>query len=167
MTSTPATSTLATSTPATPIHAFLAGTGTDGAGRTLATVLAFDDLRIEAVHDFIQWCFPLAQASRAVPGAPVLTPAEADAIRADPAAREGLRAALARMRRFYVGTDRWLAPHDHNHLRITRILTATRDLLGAAEAQDFHAFATLRNAQAGSPINPASLAFWADAAGRP
>ncbi|TXM66021.1 hypothetical protein FV226_04750 [Methylobacterium sp. WL12] len=159
MTSTPATS--------TPIHAFLAGTGTDGSGRTLATVLAFDDLRIEAVHDFIQWCFPLAQASRAVPGAPVLTPAEADAIRADPAAREGLRAALARMRRFYVGTDRWLVPHDHNHLRITRILTATRDLLGAAEAQDFHAFATLRNAQAGSPINPASLAFWADAAGRP
>lgn len=161
------TSIPAISTPAPPIHAFLAGTGTDGAGRTLATVLAFDDLRIEAVHDFIQWCFPLAQASRAVPGAPVLTQAEADAIRADPAAREGLRAALARMRRFYAGTDRWLAPHDHNHLRITRILTATRDLLGAAEAQDFHAFATLRNAQAGSPINPASLAFWADAAARP
>ena len=161
------TSTEATSTPATPIHAFLAGIGTDGAGRTLATVLAFDDLRIEAVHDFIQWCFPLAQASRAVPGAPVLTPVEAAVIQADPAAREGLRAALARMRRFYAGNDRWLAPHDHNHLRISRILMAVRNLLGEAEAQDFHAFATARNAQAGSPINPASLAYWADAAGRP
>ena len=149
------------------IHAFLAGRGTDGAGRTLATVLAFDDLRIEALHDFIQWCFPLEQASRAVPGAPVLTTAEAEAIRIDPAAREGLRAALARMRRFYAETDRWLAPHDHNHLRITRILTAIRSLLGAAEAQDFYAFATARNAQGGSPINRASLAFWAEAAGRP
>ena len=149
----------------TPIQAFLAGGGTDGAGRTLATVLAFDDDRIEAVHDFIQWCFPLEQASRAVPGAPVLTPAEADSIRRDPAAHEGLRAALARMRRFYADTDRWLAPHDHNHLRITRILTAIRDLLGEAEAQDFYAFATARNAGAGSPINPASLAFWAAAVG--
>lgn len=150
----------------TPLHAFLAGSGTDGAGRTLAAVLAFDDLRIEAVHDFIQWCFPLGQASRAVPGAPVLTTAAADAIRADPAAREGLRAALARMRRFYEDTDRWLAAHDHNHLRITRILTATRDLLGDSETQDFHAFVTARNAQAGSPIDPASLQFWAGAAGR-
>ena len=149
-----------------PIHAFLAGSGTDGAGRTLAAVLAFDDLRIEAVHDFVQWCFPLGQASRAVPGAPVLIPAEADAIRADPAARAGLVAALARMRRFYAETDRWLAPHDHNHLRITRILTAVRTLLGPEAARDFHAFVTARNAQAGAPINPASLAFWAEAVGR-
>ena len=54
------------------IHDFLRGTGCDGRGRRLADVLAFDDARIEGVHDFIQWLFPLAEASRAVPGAPVL-----------------------------------------------------------------------------------------------
>jgi hypothetical protein len=147
------------------IHAFLAGTGCDGAGRSLADVLAFDDARIEGVHDFIQWCFPLPEASRAVPGAPVMTAAEAEAIRADPQAREGLTAALARMRRFYAGTDFWLGPYDHNHLRISRILSAVRALLGAEAALDFHAFATARNAEAGSPVNSESLRFWSRAAG--
>lgn len=152
--------------PSGPVHAFLAGSGTDGAGRRLAAVLAFDDARIEAVHDFIQWCFPLPEPSRVVPGAPVLTRAEADAIRADPKARDGLRAALERMRRFYRDTESWLGRHDHNHLRITRILAAVRALLGEAEARDFHRFATARNAEAGSPIDPASLRFWAAAVGR-
>ncbi|GEP04530.1 opioid growth factor receptor-related protein [Methylobacterium oxalidis] len=145
---------------ALPIHAFLAGSGRDGAGRRLADILAFDDARIEGVHDFIQWCFPLPEASRAVPGAPVLTAAEAAAIRADPAAREGLRAALARMRRFYAGTDGWLRPHDHNHLRITRILAAVRDLASPEEAAEFHAFVAGRNAASGAPVNPGSLRYW-------
>jgi hypothetical protein len=143
-----------------PIHAFLAGTGRDGAGRSLADVLAFDDARIEGVHDFIQWCFPLAEASRGVPGAPVLSPDEAEAIRADSTAREGLRAALARMRRFYAETDGWLRGYDHNHLRITRIVTATRDLLGPHEAAAFHAFVTARDAEAGGPVNRNSLRYW-------
>ena len=148
------------------IQTFLAGEGRDGSGRRLAEVLAFDDVRIEGVHDFIQWCFPLREASRAVPGAPVLTAAEAEAIRTDPRARDGLAAARDRMRRFYADTDFWLCAHDHNHLRITRILTALRDLLGDGSAEVFHAFVTARNAQAGAPINPDSLRYWAQALGR-
>lgn len=147
------------------IHAFLAGRGRDGSGRQLADVLAFDDARIEGVHDFIQWCFPLDAPSRAVPGAPVLSRAEAECIRADPTAQEGLRAALQRMGLFYARTDNWLREYDHNHLRITRILTASRDLLGREAAADFHAFVTSRNDEAGKPINAASLEFWARACG--
>ena len=145
------------------IHAFLRGDGTDARGRRLADVLAFDDAAIEGVHDFIQWLFPLAEASRAVPGSPVLTAGEAAAIRADPKALEGLRAAVARMRRFYEQTDGWLTGFDHNHLRITRIITATRTLLGDAEASAFHAAVTARNAAAGSPVNRQSLRFWQQA----
>lgn len=143
-----------------PIHAFLVGEGRDGAGRLLTDVLAFDDSRIEGVHDFIQWCFPSSEASRAVPGAPVLGAAEAEAIRADPQARAGLAAARDRMRRFYAETDFWLCAHDHNHLRITRILTALRDLLGDGSAEAFHAFVAARNRDAGGPVNPQSLRFW-------
>ncbi|GJE16582.1 hypothetical protein [Methylobacterium marchantiae] len=146
-----------------PIHAFLAGTGRDGARRTLADVVAFDDARIEGVHDFVQWCFPLSEASRAVPGAPVLGSEEADAIRADPIAQEGLRSALARMTEFYTRTDGWLRAYDHNHLRITRILAATRRLLGPDEAAAFHAFVTKRNEDAGSPVNADSLRYWGSA----
>ncbi|AWN46317.1 hypothetical protein DK419_08330 [Methylobacterium terrae] len=148
-----------------PIHAFLAGRGRDGRGRGLADVLAFDDARIEGVHDFIQWLFPLAEASRAVPGAPVLGPAEAEAIRADPAARAGLLAARDRMQRFYAATDGWLTAFDHNHLRITRILTALRDLAGPEEARAFHDAVLRLNDAAGSPVNPGSLDYWRRAVG--
>lgn len=143
-----------------PIHAFLAGHGRDGAGRLVDDVIAFDDAHIEGVHDFIQWCFPLPEASRAVPGAPILDPAQADAIRADPEARASLSRALARMTRFYAETDGWLRAHDHNHLRISRIIAAVRDLVGREPARDFHAFVLARNEQAVSPINPESLRYW-------
>lgn len=149
-----------------PIRAFLSGAGRDGAGRLITEVLAFDDARIEGVHDFIQWCFPLREASRAVAGAPVLSPAEADAIRADPEALAGIEAALARMRLFYGRTEHWLTGFDHNHLRITRILTATRDLLGLDAARDFHAFVLARDEAAGSPVNRQSLRYWAQAVER-
>ncbi|WP_298963199.1 hypothetical protein [uncultured Methylobacterium sp.] len=148
-----------------PIHAFLAGRGRDGRGRLLAEVLAFDDQRLEAVHDFVQWLFPLPEASRAVPGAPVLDPAQAAAIRADPVALAGLRAARDRMARFYAGTDHWLVAHDHNHLRITRILASLRDLVGPDEARAFHDAVAARNRAAGGPVNRDSLGFWERACG--
>lgn len=143
-----------------PIHDFLRGTGRDGRGRRLADVIAFDDARIEAVHDFIQWLFPSAEASRAVPGAPVLGAAEAAAIRGDPQARAGLRAGLERMARFYADTDGWLTGYDHNHLRITRIIAATRDLLSPADAAAFRAGVMARNTASGAPVNRESLRYW-------
>ncbi len=131
----------------------------------MADVVAFDDLRIEAVHDFIQWLFPSEEASRAVPGAPVLGAVEAAAIRGDPQAQAGIRAGLERMARFYADTDGWLTGYDHNHLRITRIIAATRDLLGQAEAATFHSGIMARNTAAGGPVNRESLRYWSAALG--
>ena len=147
------------------IQAFLRGEGRDGRGRLLATVLAFDNATLEAVHDYIQWLFPLREASRAVPGSPVLGQAEATAIRADPVAQQGLRAALTRMARFYAETDEWLTPFDHNHLRITRILAASRDLLGDAAAREFHTRILAMNEAAGAPVNERSREHWRRALG--
>ncbi len=147
------------------VHEFLHGNGRDGRGRLLADVLGFDDRQIEGVHDFIQWLFPLREASRAVPGSPVLDAQEAAAIRADPQAQAGIVAGLERMSRFYADTEGWLAGFDHNHLRITRIITAVRDLLGREEAVAFHELVTDRNAATGSPINAGSLGHWARALG--
>jgi hypothetical protein len=67
------------------------------------------------------------------------------------------------MTRFYGGTAGWLRPHDHNHLRITRILHALRALLGAEEAEAFHVFVLARNAEAGAPVSAESLGYWANA----
>jgi hypothetical protein len=147
------------------IRQFLRGEGPDGQGRRLDEVLAFGDDRIEARHDFIQWLFPLPEPSGAVPGSPVLGAGEAAAIRADPQALAGLRAALARMARFYAATDHWLTRFDHNHLRITRILRASRDLLGREAAVALHAAVMARHEAAGRPVNPGSLAHWERALG--
>lgn len=150
-----------------PIHAFLNGTGRDGRGRALADVLAFDDGQIESVHDFVQWLFPSREASRAVPGSPVLDQREATAIRADPQACAGIAAGLARLSQFYGATDGWLVPFDHNHLRITRIILSVRDLLSRDEAARFHAAILARNAAAGGPVNSESLRHWRRALGSP
>lgn len=148
-----------------PLHAFLAGTGHDGRGRLAADVLAFSDERLEEVHDYIQWLFPLPTRSGAQPGAPVLTQAAIDAIRADRSAQETLGKATERMLRFYRETRWWLTTFDHNHLRITRIIHSLRLLVGPDEARRFHSAMLDLNAAAGSPVNARSLGFWSEAAG--
>ena len=113
--------------------------GRDAAGRTLGEILAWDDDRLEMVHDYIQWVFPTRQPSGVNPFAPLVTGATARAFAADEALRDRLRRALDRMLAFYGLTRRaerieidaarfparartWLNPGNHNHLRLTRIM---------------------------------------------
>jgi hypothetical protein len=142
---------------------FLDGSGVDGAGRSHAEVLALGDRELEARHDFIQWLFPLAEASAAVPGSPVLSAEDVEAIRGSPAAQAALRAGAERMLAFYRATDHWLVPFDHNHLRITRIVRSLRLLVGDAEADAFRAAVLERVRETGGPINARSLGYWAEA----
>ncbi len=146
-----------------PLHAYLAGAGRDGRGRLARDVLAFSDEQLEAVHDYIQWLFPLPTTSVAQPDAPVLTAPEIQAIGADERAIETLRHAADRMLRFYRSTTWWLTWQDHNHLRITRIIRSLNLLLGTQEAQAFHQAILTLNQAADAPVNDRSLRFWADA----
>jgi hypothetical protein len=120
------------------VQNFLAGSGTDSGGRRLAAVLAFSDDELESHHDFIQWLFPLDQASSFNPDAPVLTAYECAELGRDPAVVAGLCQGLARMLAFYglewqaaaivksagwpARSPNWAARPTHNDLRITRIL---------------------------------------------
>ncbi len=148
-----------------PIHAFLSGHGRDGAGRDLETVLAFDDHQLEIRHDYIQWLFPLDTPSSAVPGSPVLKPADITAIRQDATATENLTRARQRMTAFYRDTDHWLVFHNHNHLRITRIITSTGLIATKQAAQAFYDAISARVAQSNNPVSPTSQTFWQDALG--
>lgn len=129
--------------------AFFRGTGTDGAGRRLADVLAWDDEGLESHHDYIQWLFPLRTRSSVHPETPILDEAVIAEFHRDPELRRVLLSALDRMLSFY-GLRRctsprgepiiepssdfeerrrnWLWPNNHNHLRLTRILTCLRIL---------------------------------------
>ena len=127
-----------------PIVAFFGG-GTDDRGRTLAGILSWDDDRLEAVHDYIQWLFPTRQPSGVNPFAPLVADETVAAFARDPALRAALRGAFDRMLAFYglcwsanriqIDADRfasraavWLHPGNHNHLRLTRIMDSLSSL---------------------------------------
>jgi hypothetical protein len=148
-----------------PLGAYLAGVGRDSRGRWAVDVLGSSDDELEAVHDYIQWLFPLPTRSAAQPQSPVLTSAEIEAIRNDLRAAATLKAAAERMLRFYRDTRFWLTSHDHNHLRITRILHSLRLLVGPEEAKAFYMAILALNEEAGTPVNTRSLHYWAEAAG--
>lgn len=155
---------MSTST-AGPLHAYLAGAGRDSRGRLITDVLDYSDERLDSIHDYIQWLFPLPTRSAAQPHSPTLTALEIEAIRLDRRATDNLQRAAHRMLRFYSSTREWLTSHDHNHLRITRIIRSLRLLIGSDDARRFHhAILDLQQA-AGDPVNADSLRFWAEAAG--
>src|ERR1051326_6842308 len=104
------------------IIGFFSGEAPDDEGRYLHDIQRWPDHRLESVHDFIQWMFPLPEPSPVNPDAPVLDAATIAEIRARPELQENLRASWMRMKRFYEGTRHWITPGNHNHLRITRIL---------------------------------------------
>jgi hypothetical protein len=142
------------------VAGFLAGGGVDHAGRAIADVLAFDDATLEARHDFIQWLFPLAEPSGAVPSSPVLSAADVAAIRASAAAQANLRAGAERMLGFYQASGAWLRGYDHNHLRITRIIKSLRLLAGDSEADGFRAAICELARARGARINATTLRYW-------
>ena len=119
------------------------------AGR-LPEIWAWDAARLEGVHDYIQWLFPLPEPSAFNPHAPILDDGDDRDLPHRPGAATAA-AALAelmldfyglalesdangvprieRARDFAAKSAGWLRPGDHNHLRLTRILTSVR-LLG-------------------------------------
>ena len=131
--------------------AFYDGTGVDDRGRTIEDVLAFPPATMETSHDYIQWLFPLDVPSGVMPHAPLVGPDCQPEFAESPTRVATLRRALEHMLDFYglllVNGDapqvvkapsftarsaNWLAPGNHNFLRLTRILKSLR-LLGAGE----------------------------------
>jgi hypothetical protein len=145
------------------LHSFVNGQVADHRGRTVADILALPDTRLETVHDYIQWLFPLPERSGAQPDAPVLTREDIVAIRDDPAALANLRAATERMLAFFRANPHWLRSHDHNHLRISRIIRSLALLVGPDEARAFRAAVLAMNKEAGSPVDPGNVRYWQQA----
>ena len=145
----------------TRLTAFLTGEGRDHAGRTFEDVIAFDDGVLERKHDFIQWLFPLPEPSLAVPGAPVLTPDDLAALKASPLAQARMRQAAERMAALYAQGLHWRTRHDHNHLRITRIIKSLRLILGDGPADAFKA--RMLELAEGAPIDAMARRYWAEA----
>jgi hypothetical protein len=167
-----------------PLIAFYRDGARDDVGRTLAEILSWNDDQLEAVHDFIQWLFPLPEPSGANPAAPILDPLCLRIFRGSLAMQERLRHSFDRMLRFYglrqvstpsgIAVERapnfadraqmWLRPLNHNHLRLTRILRSTLLLgLDAESKALFHALNALYR-EFPDRIPARTHAFWSSAA---
>jgi Opioid growth factor receptor (OGFr) conserved region len=164
-----------------PILRFTAGHGTDHRGRTLQKIREWDDARLEGVHDYIQWLFPLPEASAFNAQAPVLTGADIAAFRADPSLRAELLSSFRRLLEFYgyrlqgaavvetaghtAQAARWVTPGNHNFLRISRILRSLALLgLGVEAAGFLVALEKLHAGDAGRAIGATTLRHWREAA---
>jgi hypothetical protein len=141
------------------VREFLAGRG-KGAGRALSDVLAMDDAALERTHDWVQWLFPLPERSACVPWAPVVDADGFAEIRADAAAVAGFRRGLERALRFLADDRSWLRFEDHNHKRVTRIISSVRLVLGDDEARRVQAAFLEMDAAAGHPCSPVSVGYW-------
>jgi len=159
---------------------FYRGEGTDAEGRRLDDVLAWRDGRLEAVHDFIQWLFPLPEPSRFNPDAPLLTAEDVAAFRQDPTIRANLRRSFERILPFLGlaetadgevveapnfarrAPDVWDHPN-HNWLRISRILRSLHLLGLEAEAQALYRRLEDFHKRRRFPIGDDTFRYWTDA----
>jgi opioid growth factor receptor-like protein len=140
----------------TRIIGFYSGEEPDHRGRYLHEIQAWPDDQLEAVHDFIQWLFPLPEPSGFNAAAPILNRESLQEFRKRPELQQNLRVSFLRMMKFYglevdfageikvtrapnftVRATIWLSPGNHNHLRITRILRCLSLLGLEAEARAF------------------------------
>ena len=163
------------------------GGGVDDEGRTFDEIVGWDDERLEMVHDYIQWLFPLPERSGANPWAPVLDEETSAAIRRDAAMQGRLRAGFLRMLAFYgfaregdrvvegpqfaAAARNWLRAGNHNHLRLTRMLRSLRVLGLEQEAaalwEALRGLYERENAAGRRTITPETFAFWRQAATAP
>jgi len=161
---------------------FYRGLGPDHAGRHFDDIVAWDHHRLEMVHDYIQWLFPLPDPSRFNPDAPILTAADVMVFQTDPKLHAQVHRALdlmldfwgfaraghiiQRSRHFSQNATRWLQPLNHNYLRLTRALLFLRSVGFADEAASLRAcLMDIAMHEGRDVISPRTLSFWKDASG--
>jgi hypothetical protein len=167
------------------IIGFYLGEEPDAAGRFIEEIWKFGHDRLERVHDYIQWLFPLPEKSAFNQHAPVLTQETIAAFHESNSLRTRLCRSVEVMLDFYglqarqtedaklmIGksitfeakADIWLRQNNHNHLRLSRILASTR-ILGLADYSRA-LFSCLNEIYQdhGDRITSRTHRFWRDAA---
>ncbi len=143
------------------IYDFFVGTGTDHAGRTIKDYCEMPHESLELIHDYIQWAFPTRQPSQCQEAnAPLLSDVVIALLQSNRTALGNYYTMFYRMIEFYRQTPQWLTDFDHNHLRITRIIESSGEILGLGSPEYFLDIILELNKNAGSPINAKSIGFW-------
>ncbi len=160
---------------------FYRHSGTDHRNRCLVDIwtMTFDEL--EKHHDFIQWLFPLPEASSVNPHAPLLTAELIQQTQQDSEVSENLLRSFDTMAAFWgfnrnnendiirsaqfdIQSQKWCCTSNHNQLRLTRVLKSL-SLLGHPQiASRTCEFLLMEVSAAGLNLNHLSaLPYWINA----
>ena len=142
---------------------FLTHRGKDFKERTLQDIWSYSDTEIERKHDFIQVIFPLNKPSQAVSHGYYLDSQDlVDQIKTN---KDAVINILKSSQWFYSFLERnryWNTRHDHNQLRITRVIECLRLLVSDEEADNFYNN-VLELIEDNNQVNTRTLNFWSNA----
>lgn len=159
-----------------PIIAFYLGFQPDSEGRKIEEIWGWSYDRLEAIHDFIQWLFPLREKSMVNEDAPVLNKEVIEEFKKSEELRSRLLQSFQLMLGFYglelVGNEvylgdnfeerkqNWLRRGNHNFLRITRILKCLDSLGLKKEAAAFFGCLQKIYEQDRDKIGSVTFGYW-------
>ena len=144
---------------------FLTNIEPDYKNRFLNDIWNFTDEDIEHTHDFIQLLFPLNEQSESVfHGYYLNTKSSIINIKSNDLAKSNIVTSSKWFLSFLERNTHWRRRHDHNYLRITRIIKSLRLLVSDEEANKFYeSFIELIDESLRSKINLATLSYWENA----
>ena len=142
--------------------------GQDNKGRSIDEILSWSDAKIEAVHDFIQWVFPLHEKSLHSINTPILSKEDIDILSNSDIAKANMSSCLDRFSDFLGLNDNdqkkinfWANEGNHNLLRITRIIRSLRLFGLEMEAYEFYNKVITIGKDNSLPI--VTMQFWTNA----
>lgn len=166
--------------------AFYRGQLKNSSGHSLEDMWKWDEDRLERGHTYIQWMFPNDEASKKVPGSPVLTESVIAEFRGDVDLRKRLlksfnvfvdflglhpeiiyqdnkRLRFEKNADFESKSSNWLNQGNHNHLRITRVIRSLK-LLGCGKVADKFYESLMQIAEENpGKISETTKQFWKEA----
>ena len=137
--------------------------GKDFKERTLQNIWSYSDKEIERRHDFIQVIFPLNKPSQAVSHGYYLD--TQDLVNQIKTNKEAVTNISKSSQWFFSFLERnmyWNTRHDHNQLRITRVIECLRLLVSDEEADNFYNN-VLELIEDNNQVNTRTLNFWSNA----
>ena len=144
---------------------FLTNIEPDYKNRFLNDIWNFTDEDIEHTHDFIQLLFPLNEQSESVfHGYYLNTKSSIINIKSNDLAKSNIVTSSKWFLSFLERNTHWRRRHNHNYLRITRIIKSLRLLVSDEEANKFYeSFIELIDESLRSKINLTTLSYWENA----
>ncbi|HEY9615364.1 MAG TPA: opioid growth factor receptor-related protein [Microcoleaceae cyanobacterium] len=166
---------------------FYLGTQRDAQGRTIAEIWAWSFDKLEHIHNYIQWLFPLPEKSAFNTNAPVVDQEVIQAFQNDVVLRQNLQRSFTVMLGFYgleqqendrgkvvitpsetypVRQREWIGRFNHNYLRITRILKCLIIFGLEDDAQAFYDCLSQIYQENSDRIGSETLQYWTNAVNR-